>query len=211
MVRTSKRGSPWPWPSWPELLRSPCVGLGRWDCCCAMLRRASVHGSRASPGPRRWAPTRGGGGRRPPSPWLPNPSLRIEAVSARSVWPRLPIRLACSNWASRRGGGGHRRWGWGATAAAASISAWITRVGVWGGEGNWLARFVRERATRTGGVVEGRMAGAGGDEEVGGDGGGGGRRRGWDGREREVWVGDRGIWEEVAAVRSWGRRSVGAG
>ncbi|XP_048557836.1 cytochrome P450 87A3-like [Triticum urartu] len=43
------------------------------------------------------------------------------------------------------------------------------------------------------------MAGAGGDEEVGGGGGGGGRRRGWDGREREVWVGDRGIWEEVAA------------
>ena len=53
-----------------------------------------------------------------------------------------------------------------------------------------------------GGVVEGRMAGAGGDEEVGGGGGGGGRRRGWDGREREVWVGDRGIWEEVAVVRS---------
>ena len=50
--------------------------------------------------------------------------------------------------------------------------------------------------------MEGRMAGAGGDEEVGGGGGGGGRWRGWDGREREVWVGEREIWEEVAAVRS---------
>lgn len=93
---------------------------------------------------------------------------------------------------------------------------WLSTVGMGGDDGGGVhlrldrarggagrgGELAREGATRTGAVVEGRMTRAGGVEEVIGGWDGGGQRRGWDGREKEVWVGERKIWEEVAAARS---------